>query len=139
MSLPNFLFRFHFTARLSTKFATFIRDFNVTRHGIAQLVQRRATGWRARIRFLAKFKRFSLSSTASTRVLGLSKPPLCTEGSIPGIKRPERESDKLLPSSSEANIDGAMYLFPHMPLWHKKKLKSPMCLTKQAISHMAVA
>jgi hypothetical protein len=116
MFLPNFLFHFHFTERLTTKFTTFIRNFNINRHGIAQSIQRRATGWRARIRFLAKFKRFSFSSAVSTRVLGLRKPPLCTEGSIPGIKRPEREADKSLPFSSKDNNDGAMYLFPNVSL-----------------------
>jgi hypothetical protein len=70
-----------------------------------------AKGWTAGFRFPVGARFFSslLFSTASTPGLKSNQPPIqwVLVAISPGVKRPEREADHLLPSTAEVKNSGA--------------------------------
>jgi hypothetical protein len=82
--------------------------------GMAQLVQRRAKGWTAEVRFPAGARDF-FYSTASKSALGPTQPPVKW---VPGAffvrgKAARREADHSPACSAEVSIGGAI---PPLPL-----------------------
>jgi hypothetical protein len=53
--------------------------------------------------------------TASRQVLGFTQPPIQWTLEAPGVKRPGRETDHSLPSSTEVRICGAIPTLPLRP------------------------
>jgi hypothetical protein len=74
--------------------------------GIAQSVQRRATGWMAGVRFPARERNFSRPE----QVWGPPRLFLL----VPGMKRSGREADHSPPSSEEVKNNGAIPPLPHV-------------------------
>jgi hypothetical protein len=65
-------------------------------------VWRLVTGWTTRVQFPAGAGNISLFATASRPALGPNQPPTqwVSELLSPGVKRPVREADHLLPSGA---------------------------------------
>jgi hypothetical protein len=86
--------------------------------GIAQLVQRLATGWMAGVWFLAGERDVSLLHSIQTGSgFHPASYPVGTGGSFPGVKRPRLEADHSSSFSAEVNNGGAMTSLPHTSLW----------------------
>jgi hypothetical protein len=85
--------------------------------GIAQSLQRRATGWTTRVRFPAVQDFFF--STASRPTLGPTQPPIqLVPGALSlGVKRQGPEADHSPPSSAEVKNYGGIPPLPHMSSW----------------------
>jgi hypothetical protein len=93
-------------------------ELGILGDGIAQSVQRRATGWTARVRFPAGARFFS-SLQCSDRFWG--PPTLLSNGYRrlnPRVKREWREADHSPLSSAEVKNGGIIPPLPHMSLWH---------------------
>jgi hypothetical protein len=96
--------------------------------GMAQSVQRRATDWRARIRFPTAEREFSLlHSVQIGSGLYWALCAIGNNGSFPGGKRPRREAGHSPPSSVEVKNT----LLPHIPSWR-------YAILTQSCIHLAV-
>jgi hypothetical protein len=86
----------------------------ILRAGIAQFAKRRATSWKAGVRFLAGSRGVSVSHSVQN---GTGAHPVSytigSGGSVPGLKRPGREANHSHPSTAEVQNGMAV---PPLPI-----------------------
>jgi hypothetical protein len=82
--------------------------------GVAQLVKRRAAGWRVRVQFPTGARESSLLLSSQT---GSGFPPRW-ELFLGGVKQPGHETDYSPPSNAELKNDGAIQPLTLKSSWH---------------------